>query len=785
MGAKYFGAAVKRREDPRFLRGDGRFIDDVALPGMLHAAFLRSPHAHARIAKIDTAAAAAAPGVARVLTFGDLDRWMKPLPLFGAVPPGLAAVVTFDIRQAPQWALCRERARYVGEIVAMVVADSPERAEDALDLIAVDWESLPPVVDMSRAAEPGGPFIHPEWGTNVGVGFTHSIGDTDAAFARADVTVSETFHIQRYVGMPLEGRGVVAAWDRRDGTLTTWNSTQVSHFVQQGLTTALGLPPHKIRVIAPDLGGGFGTKASGYPEDALVPIAAVALGRPVKWIESRREHMSGAAHARHQIHAISLAATRDGAILAVRDRIWLDLGAYNVWGVVLPYNTVAHLIGPQRIKNMRVDVQAVVTNKTPNAPYRGAGRPETVFAMDRIVDCLARELRMDPAELRRRNYIRPDELPYDFGMPYRDGNPLVYDTGDFPLALEKALAAAGYRQFRAEQTRLRAQGVYRGVGISGYVEGTAIGPFEGATVKLDLAGRVIVATGAINSGQGHETSFAQIAADALDVPLDWVTVVGGDTAAVPFGVGTFASRSAVTAGSSIADACREVRAKLVRAASVLLEAGPDDIEIDDGRVFVRGSPGSAVDLARVVQASIPTFARPGVASPDFEASAYHHVPTVTYASAVHVAQVEVDVGTGGVKLLRYVVAHDCGRVINPTIVEGQVHGGVAQGVGGALFEEMVYDETGQLLTGSLMDYAVPKADDLPPIETVHLEFPSPRNPLGVKGLGEGGAISPPAAIANAVEDALAPFGVRVTETPLTAARIVALLERAGRSRSMA
>ncbi len=777
MGAKYFGAAVKRREDPRFLRGEGRFIDDVIVPGMFHAAFLRSPHAHARIVRIVTAAAAAAPGVARVLTFKDLERWMKPLPLFGAVPPGLGAVVKFDIRQAPQWALCRDRARYVGEIVAMVVADSPERAEDAVELIEVEWDLLPPVVDMTRATEPGVPLLHPEWGSNVGVGFTHSIGDADSAFAQADVTVAETFHIQRYVGMPLEARGVVAMWDRRDGSMTTWNSTQVSHFVQQGLTGALGLPPHKIRVIAPDLGGGFGTKASGYAEDALVPIAALALGRPVKWIESRREHMSGAAHARHQIHAISLAATGDGTILAVRDRIWLDLGAYNVWGVVLPYNTVAHLIGPHRIKSMRVDVQAVVTNKTPNAPYRGAGRPETVFAMDRIVDCLARELRMDPAEIRRRNYIRPDELPYDFGMPYRDGNPLVYDTGDFPDALEKALETAGYRQFRAEQSLLRARGVHRGIGISGYVEGTAIGPFEGATVKLDLAGRVIVATGAINSGQGHETSFAQIAADALGVPLDWVTVIGGDTAAVPFGVGTFASRSAVTAGNSIADACREVRTKLTRAAAVLLEAGPDDIEIDDGRVFVKGSPGSAVDLARVIQASIPTFAKPGVASPDFEATAYHHVPTVTYASAVHVAQVEVDVATGRVTLLRYIVAHDCGRVINPTIVEGQVHGGVAQGVGGALFEEMVYDEAGQLLTGSLMDYAVPKAEDLPLIETVHLEFPSPRNPLGVKGLGEGGAISPPAAIANAIEDALAPFGVRITETPVTAARIVALLQR--------
>ena len=720
--------------------------------------------------------------MARVFTFADLERWMKPLPLFGAVPPGLAAAVEFEVRQAPQFALCRDRARYVGEIVAMVLADSPAAAEDAVDLVEVDWEPLPLVVDMVGAGEAGSPLVHPEWGTNVGVGFSHAIGDADGAFARADVVVGDTFRIQRYVGMPLEGRGVVAAWDRRDGTLTTWNSTQVSHFVQQGLGPALELPPHKIRVIAPDLGGGFGTKASGYPEDALVPIAARALGRPVKWIESRREHMSGAAHARDQLHTISLAAARDGAILAVRDRIWLDLGAYNVWGVVLPYNTVAHLIGPHRIRSMQVDVRAVVTNKTPNAPYRGAGRPETVFAMDRIVDCLARELGMDPAELRRRNYIRPDELPYDLGMPYRDGNPLVYDSGDFPDALEKALEAAGYRQFRVEQTGLRAQGIYRGVGISGYVEGTAIGPFEGATVKLDLAGRVLVATGAVNSGQGHETSFAQIAADALGVPLDWVTVVGGDTAAVPFGVGTFASRSAVTAGSSIVDACREVRAKLVRAAAVLLEAGSGDIEIDEGRAFVRGSPGSAVDLARVVQASIPTFARAGVASPDFEASAYHHVPTVTYASAVHVAHVEVDVESGRVTLLRYIVAHDCGRVINPTIVEGQVHGGVAQGVGGALFEEMVYDETGQLLTGSLMDYAVPKADDLPLIETVHLECPSPRNPLGVKGLGEGGAISPPAAIANAIEDALAPFGVRIRETPVSAARIVALLE-AARARS--
>jgi carbon-monoxide dehydrogenase large subunit len=778
MGAKYFGAAVRRREDPRFLRGEGRFVDDVVLPGLLHAAYLRSPHAHARLRSIDAARARSMPGVAAVFTHADLARWMKPLPVFGATPPGLAAAVRFDVRHAPQWALCKEIARHVGEIVAMVVADSRARAEDAAEVIDVVWEPLPVVADMLAAGEPGAPLVHPEWSTNVAVGFTHGIGDAERALAAADVVLEETFRIQRYVGMPLETRGVVALWDRRDGTLTTWNSTQVSHFVQQGLVTALELPPHKIRVIAPDLGGGFGTKASGYPEDVLVPLAARALNRPVKWIEDRREHMMAAAHARHQTHTIRLGARRDGTIVGLADRIWLDFGAYNVWGIVLPYNTVAHLIGPYRIRDMKVDVKGVVTNKTPNAPYRGAGRPETVFAMDRAVDCLARRLGMDPAEIRRKNYIRADELPWEFGMPYRDGNPLVYDSGDFPAALESALAAAGYDAFRREQPALRARGVWRGIGISGYVEGTAIGPFEGAHLKLDLTGRVQVATGAVNSGQGHETAFAQVAADALGVPLEWVTVTGGDTAAVPFGIGTFASRSGVTAGNSIADAARQVRAKLLAAAATLLEAAPDDVEIEDGKAFVRGAPDSAVELGKVIQASIPTFARPGVASPDFEASAYHHVPTVTYASAVHVAQVEVDPGTGHVVLLKYVVAHDCGRVINPTIVEGQVHGGVAQGVGGALFEEMAYDAEGQLLTGTLMDYLVPAATDLPRIDTVHLEYPSPRNPLGMKGLGEGGAISPPAAIANAIDDALAPLGVRITETPASPARVLHAIETA-------
>ena len=779
MGAKYFGAAVPRREDPRYLRGEGRYVDDITMPGMLHAAFVRSPHAHARILRIETGAARALAGVAHVFTFADLERWMKPLPLFGAVPPGLAARVDVTMRQVFQLALCRDRALYVGEIVAMVLAESPAIADDARDRVVVDYEPLPVVSDPIAAGEAGAPVLHAAWSDNVALRFRTGFGDADAAFRGAEVRVRERFDIQRYVGMPIETRGVLAHWDARDGSLTTWNGTQVVHFVQQGLVAALGLPAHKVRVIAPDVGGGFGTKANGYPEDLLVPVAAIAARRPVKWIETRREHMAGSAHARAQVHDIEIAAARDGTMLAVRDRIWVDLGAYNVWGIVLPYNTVAHLLGPHRVASLDVECRAVVTNRAPNAPYRGAGRPETVFAMDRIVDRLARELAMDPAELRRRNYLSAADLPYEVHIPYRDGNPLVYDSGDFRAALDAALAAVDYETVRKEQTALRQLGVHRGIGISGYVEGTAIGPHEGATVRLDASGHAVVATGACSQGQGHETSFAQIAADALGIPLAHVTVVGGDTAAIPFGVGTFASRSAVNAGTSIHVAAGRVKDKVIAVAAALLEAAPEDVDIQDGVVSVRGAPASAMPLARVIQASLPTFARPGPAPPDFEATVYHHQPTVTYTSAVHAAVVDADPETGAVKLVRYVVAHDCGTVINPVIVEGQIHGGVAQGVGGGLSEEMVYDEQGQLLTGSLMDYAVPKTTDLPLIETVHLEYPSPRNPLGMKGIGEGGAISSPAAIANAVEDALAPFGVTITRTPLVPAAVRRAVEAAG------
>ncbi len=783
MGAKYFGASVPRKEDERFLVGDARYVDDITLAGMHHAAFLRSPHGHARVRAVDVSAAASLPGVRGVFTYDSFARWMKPLALFGAVPPRLAERVAITVKNVPQYPMARDTVRYVGEIVAMVVADNRHLAENALDAIEVDYEPLPPLVDMVDAAEPSAPVLHPEWGDNVAVAFKNTLGDPDRALAGADVTVRERFHVQRYVGMPIEMRGVVAEYDRRAGALTTWNNTQVPHFLQQGLANTFELPTHKVRVVAPDVGGGFGTKANGYAEDVLVPLAARELGRPVKWTEDRREHFMAAAHARHQTHDVEIGATRDGTIVGIKDRIWVDLGAYNSWGIVLPYNSVAHLLGPYRVTNLFVDVTAVVTNKMPNAPYRGAGRPEVVFAIERAVDCLAHELGIDPADVRRRNFIRADELPYEIDMPYRDGNPLVYDSGDFPATLEAALAQVDYDAFRAEQPRLRARGIYRGIGMAAYVEGTAVGPYESASVRVDLSGRVVVATGAASQGQGHETTFAQVAADALGVPLDWVTVVGGDTDAVPFGVGTYASRSAVTAGNSLHDAATEVRGKLVDAAAKLLEVAPDDVVLEEGQISIRGVADSALPLGKLVQASLPTFAAPGVAPPRFEAEAFHHVPTVTYTNAVHVAAVEVDPGTGLTKILRYVVAHDCGNVINPRIVDGQIHGGVAQGIGGALFEDLVFDDQAQLLTGSFLDYLVPTSMEIPTIENVHLHTPSPRNPLGMKGVGEGGAISPPAAVANAIEDALAPWGVRITATPVSPARIVGLLAARERERA--
>ncbi len=773
----HVGARVRRREDPRLLAGLGQYVDDLRPPGCLHAAVVRSPHAHARLGRIDLEPARRHAGVAAALAFDDLAAQMMPLPIAGAPPPALDARVGFRVKSAAQYPLARGVARYVGEPLAVVVAADRYTAEDARVTAVAEWEPLPVITDPERGLAAGAVLLHPEWGDNVAVAFDVRLGDPARALAEAPIVVRRRLRMQRYAGMPLEPRGVLAIPEARGG-LTVYASTQVPHWLQRVLAEVLGLAANRVRVVAPDVGGGFGTKCSIYPEDVLIPLLAARLRRPVKWVETRQEHLQAATHSREQQHEVELGATRDGEIVALRDRLLLDQGAYNPWGIVQPYNTVGHMLGPFRLRHFGVEARSVVTNKTPHAPYRGAGRPEAVFVMDRIVDALARECGRDPADVRRRNFVRPDELPHDVGLLYRDGHPLVYDSGDFPATLEAALGAIDYDGLRRAQTEARRRGVWRGLGMSAYVEGTGIGPYEGATVRLDATGRAVVATGACSQGQGHETVYAQIAADALGLDLEDVTVIGGDTAAIPFGIGTFASRSLVLAGNAIGEASRRVRARLLDAAAAMFESSPADLEIAGGRVWVRGLPDRAVPFARILQASLPGFAGPGIADPAFEATCYQAVPTVTYASAVHVAHVEVDADTGRVRLLRYVVAHDCGRLVNPVLVDGQVHGGVAQGIGGALGEDIVYDEAGQLLTGTLMEYAVPTAADLPPLETVHMEFPSPRNPLGVKGVGEGGAIAPPAAIAAAVEDALAPLGARITEVPVTAARVRAAIERA-------
>ena len=776
---QYVGASVRRREDPRFLTGAALYVADVRLPGMLHAALLRSTHAHARILGVDVVAARALPGVHAVLTAGDLEGAVAPFSEhLWKVPPSVQEAARPMVRPGRREVLARDIVRFVGEAVAIVAAVDRYVAEDALDLIRVTYEPLPVARDPEGALGAGAPVLHPEWGDNTAIRFGVRSGDVEAAFAAADVVVSGAFRFQRQGMAPMEVRGSVASYEERTGTITLWCSTQVPHAVRDVVAGSLGLPEHRVRVIAPDVGGGFGYKALAYPEEVLVAHLAHLLRRPVKWIEDRRESFLGGCHARDQVHRVEAAALRNGTILAIRDRFVMDSGAFNPLALVIPYNTAAHLLGPYRIRSCQIQGETVVTNKTPAAPYRGAGRPQAVFAMDRIVDRVARRLGMDAAEVRLRNLVRAEEFPYDVGLYYRDGHRLIYDSGDYEGGLRLALERIGYAAFRPEQARLRAQGRYVGAGFACYTEGTAVGPFEGATVRVDGTGKVVVATGACCQGQGHETTFAQIAADALGVHLDDVTIIEGDTGAIPYGFGTLASRSIVLAGNALALAAGKVRAKALQIAAELLEARAEDLVTQGGRLFVKGAPGRSVTWRQVAAAASPGGIGPGADSPGLEAAHYMRPATVTYAYGANAATVEVDIETGEVRVLKYVLVHDCGRSVNPMIVDAQMEGGTVQGIGSALMEEVVFDGQGQPLATTLMDYLIPTAADVPWVDQDHLNALSPRNPLGIKGIGEGGAIGPPAAIANAVEDALAPFGVIVTEIPLTPERVLALIRKA-------
>jgi len=801
---RHMGRSIPMREAEPLLRGRGTYVGDLRLPGMLHAAVLRSPHAHATIRNIDVSGALAAPGVVRVLAGEDVRDAIEPFPSSFEFHPRPWLQAIKPVLKGPRArVLALGKVRYVGEPVAMVAAEDRYRAEDALDAIAVDYEELPPVVDPEAALEPDAVRIHEDAGDNVVFHFSIAKGDVERALEEAPHRIEERLHHRRHGGIPMEGRGVVAMAEVKPRRLTVWSSTQVPHSVRRQIAAQLGLAEEAVRVVAPHVGGGFGPKVVVYPEEVLVPYLALELGRPVQWVEDRREHFVSTAHARDQVHYVELGFDGDGRILGLRDRFLLDNGAYNPMGLTDAYNTSAHLQGPYRIPNLAVTGTCVATNKVPNAPYRGAGRPEAVFVMERCIDRIAGELGLDPAEVRFRNFVQPEEIPYDAGVLYRDGEPVRYDNGDFPATLTKALDACRYQEVRSRQKAARGReaagdpevgrdpeaardreprrdGRYIGAGIGFYTEGTGVGSFEGARVEVDSSGKLHVSVGASGHGQGHETVFSQLTADLWGVAPEDVTVVGGDTDAIRYGVGTFASRSTVNAGTAIHEATRRLKAKVFELAGHLLEANPDDLATRDGRVFVEERPDHGVTLAELAAAAVPGWASklPEGMEPNLEATYYYVPRTVTWAHAAHVAVVEVDAGTGEVKLLDYAVAHDSGPAVNPLFVEGQVRGGVAQGIGGALYEEFVYDELGQLLTGTFMDYLLPSCGEVPDIRQVHLETPSPLNPLGLKGIGEGGAIAPPVAVANAVVDALRPLGgIEVSETPVTPDRVLALIRK--------
>jgi carbon-monoxide dehydrogenase large subunit len=774
MGAKHFGARVKRLEDPALLSGRGRFVDDVKLPGTLHACFVRSPHAHAKLLGFDTKATLAMPGVHAVITAADLPETMRntPLPLLLPNPTLVGRT---------QLALARDEVCYVGQAVAVVVADTRYLAEDAAVALIPQYEVLPAASDCRAAAAEKAPRVHSDLSSNVASTFRLNYGDVEAAFAGAAHVFKEELWQHRGGGMAMETRAVLAHHEPASDMLTVWSGTQTPHIGRRTLADLLGRDQESIRMIAPDVGGGFGPKAIFYPEEAVIPAVALKLGRPVKWIEDRREHFLSATQERDQYWRMEIAIDAEGKILGVRGRMVHDSGAFVPWGIVMPYIAASTVPGPYVVPAYDLQTQVVLTNKVPTTPVRGAGRPQAVFAMERLMDRVARELKLDRAEVRRRNLIQPEQMPYEVGLIFRDGKPLVYDSGDYPSGQAKALALAAYEGFRERQKAALDQGRFVGIGLANYVEGTGLGPFEGVTVRVLPNGKVAVATGATNQGQGTRTTLSQIVAEQVGCRLEDIVMTIGDTGAIAQGVGAFASRQAVNAGSSALIAGQAVRAQIIALAARTLGLPESDFDLEDGKaVAQRGNKPSISlgDLARLAQ-GIPGVCFPAGQAAGLEHTAYYTPTQAAYCSGTHVAEVQVDAMTGGVKILRYSVAHDAGRVINPLIVDGQVQGGVAHGIGNALLEWMQYDDNAQPLTTSFADYMLPMATDVPICDIAHVETVNPFNPLGVKGAGEGGTIPAPAAIIAAIEDALTPFAVHFSETPLTPERIVATLRAAG------
>ncbi len=769
MTTRLIGEPVARREDARLLTGRARFIDDVALPGMLHAAVLRSPHAKARFARVDAGAALALPGVHAVLTHEDLGPANAPMPLLND-NPGF-------IHPRMHRALAPGQVRFVGEAVALVVADSRYLAEDALDLIEVDYAPEEPAVDLVAAAEEGAPLVHDDTDSNVACRTVDASGDIERAFAEADLVLREELRPERGAAQPMETRGVVARYDQSLASLTVWDTTQAPVSARGVIADKLGMPEAAITVIAPDVGGGFGVKIMlVYAEEVLIPFAARLLGRPVKWIEDRREHFVGSNHERLMVHRIEVAATEDGRILGIRDRFLYDSGAYCPYGPINAECAQAILPGPYMIPAVHSEFLAVYTNTPIVSPYRGAGQPHGNFVTEMAMNHVARALGLDAAEIRRRNLVRPEDCPWDTGRIFQGNTPFVHRDSDYPAQLATALEALDYAGLRRGQPAEREQGIHRGAGLAFFVEGTGIPPYEGVEVRIEPTGHVHVVTGYPSQGQGHHTTLSQIVAETLGVAPGMVAVESGRSDRFAWGVGTFASRAAVVGGNAALGAANAVRARALELASEELEVAAEDLELADGAVHVKGAPQMAVTLAALAYAANPINTLAAGSEPGLRATDYFRSSDVAIASGVHGAVVAVDTATGMVEIERYVVVHDCGVMINPTIVDGQILGGTAQGIGGAFYEKLRFDEAGQPLVTTFMDYLIPTAMEIPPIEIHHMESRCSLNPLGVKGVGEGGAIPAAAALCGAVEDALAPFGATIRAHPLDPPAILAMIE---------
>ena len=767
MSTRSFGEPIERNEDRRLLTGQALFIDDVELPGMLHAALLRSPVAHARIVKIDVARALQRPGVVAAYVAADLGDYWQPGPVL-VPPPPIAGIVFHARTQVP---LAKDKVRHVSEPLVIVIAESRYLAEDALDDIDVEFDQLDAVVDLEQALGAGSALVHDDLDSNLSAHVRQTKGHYDAAAAKADCIIRRRFRYEHGISSPIETRGVVAQWDARASQMTIWDTTQAPVFVRNGLAGVLGLNERQVRVIAPFVGGGFGPKIMMfYPEEVLLPWVSMQLNRPVKWIEDRLEHFFATTHERGQIHDAEIALSHDGKILGIKDVFLHDGGAYDPYGLTVPINSQCTLLGPYVVPNYDSTFTQVFTNLPIVTPYRGAGRQHGVFVMERLLDFAAHELNIDPVEIRRRNLIPPDAFPYKNEIIYQDFAPLEYDSGNYEPVLDMALDIIGYSTFKQEQAAARLNGRHLGIGIACYVEGTGIGPYEGAKVQVQSNGKVSVATGIGTQGQGHFTVFAQIAADQLGVAVSDVNVVTGDTDQFYWGAGTFASRGAVVAGNAVNEASKVVRAKALKLAGDLFECAEADLVIDDGKVSIIGIPEKFISLGDLARQANPMrgAVQPGT-EPGLEATQYFGPKMGATANGVHAMIIEMDPETFELKVLRYVVVHDCGTVINPMILAGQIHGGVAQGIGNAFYEKLVFDDQGQLLNASLADYLLPTSLEVPRMELAHTVTKSPLNPLGIKGAGEAVAIPAGPLFAQAIEDALdlKARGVELTEIPLS------------------